>query len=172
MRRLVLPSFLVLVALLGVPAPVSALTCASPSGPRFAGGDVAIEGVALSGRPASGRALVGPTRVLVTRYLKGAGPAVVRATTGAFVTKEGYRGAIGGAFSPSAGDTVRVVGDRSHGGRFTVFPGPVPPGTIVTSFCDPDTKILRAARGAHGPQDDRLLLNARRAGALLAHIGL
>ena len=165
MRAFVLSIGLVLAGLLAAAAPASALSCATPSGPRFASGDIALEGVALAGGQPS-RDLVSPARVLVTRYLKGDGPAVALVTTGTF---EG--GSIGGAFSPSAGDTVRVVGDRSGDGRGDFLSGRVPPGTIVTRFCDPDTLVMRRARGHHTAGDDRVLLLARRSGALLAFAG-
>jgi len=161
MRRFVIITGMVVAGLLGAAGSASGLTCAEPVGPRFASGDVALEGVALRGAT-NGRDLVSPARVLVSSYLKGDGPAVVRVTTGVF---DG--GAIGGAFAPAAGDTVRVVGDRSRDGAGYSRSGPVPRGTIVTSFCDRDTQVRAHAREPWRAEAERVLLLARGLGGLL-----
>jgi len=151
---------LVLAGLVVAPTTASASCVAGTEDtPRFGDATVAVEGVALSGRTNNGR-LISPARILVSQYLKGSGPTVARVATG---TME--NGAHAGVFGPAAGDSVRVVGDRGREDR-SIFRG-LPPDVIATHVCDPDTRVLRSARGPHGPAQDGLLLRARRAGALL-----
>jgi len=160
-RAFVLLCYVVAATVLGTPGTAQALLCTSSEkpGPRFGDAMIALEGVALSG-PERKTGLITPARILVTRYLKGNGPDVARVATGTYEL-----GATAGAFSPRAGDLVRVVGDRGREDR-SIFGG-LAPDVIATRVCDPDTTLLDQARGPHGPADDRLLFRARRAGALL-----
>ncbi|MBJ7332421.1 MAG: hypothetical protein JHC95_21175 [Solirubrobacteraceae bacterium] len=97
--------------LLALPASAHALSCApEPAVGYFAAADVVVVGQVLDGPRTEWGALASPVGLQVTRYEKGAGPAVIRFTT----TMSGTSGGIiAGGLQPSPGQWYRLYGTLS-----------------------------------------------------------